>query len=103
MNDNNQSRLIHSHHSDIAACGPQVMLYQVAYNACHPHGAQEHVFGLEGQTSLLLGASFPCLVWASSVSCKASDAMQALLLVLGKHRPGADSSFCSLPSSGNLP
>ncbi len=63
---------------------------------------QDHAFGLEDRTSLLLGVSFPCLVWAFVVS-KASDAMQALLLVLGKHCPGADSSFCCLSSSGNLP
>ena len=57
---------------------------------------------LEDRTSLLLGVSLPCPVWASAVS-KDSYAMQALLLVLGKHRPSADFSFCCVSSSGNLP
>ena len=57
---------------------------------------------LEDQNTLLLGVSLPCLVGASAVS-KDSDAMQALLLVLGKHCPGEDSSLRCLPGSGGLP
>lgn len=42
--DDNQLLLIHSHHTDTAAHGPQVKLSHGACNVLHRHGAQDHAF-----------------------------------------------------------